>query len=261
MENLSILTGDIRLGRLVKFTMKHSVLTFALGLCIATPWMKAADSPKVEDFSGVWTTTATIDEFDSRNARLTVSKKEGKWTAIMVNEEGERTDLTRVVPTEKGLTVEFDMERDGQQAIIGAKAQLDKEGELKGEWYAKDGDGFELMKNKWVAVRSIKEDIAGSWNVTAKTDNGDMDHAMVMKKEGNRFSGYASSSEGDADFSNLKLEKNTLSMQVPYGGGIVKIKSKLIGNGQLKGKWTFFDEFDQEVATGEWIAKKKAKKS
>ena len=106
------------------------------------------------------------------------------------------------------------MERDGQQAIIGAKAQLDKEGELKGEWYAKDGDGFELMKNKWVAVRSIKEDIAGSWNVTAKTDNGDMDHAMVMKKEGNRFSGYASSSEGDADFSNLKLEKNTLSMQV-----------------------------------------------
>lgn len=241
--------------------MKHSVLTLALGLCIATPWTKAADSPKVADFSGVWTTTATIDEFDSRNARLTVSKKEGKWTAIMVNEEGERTDLTRVVPTEKGLTVEFDMERDGQQAIIGAKAQLDKEGELKGEWYAKDGDGFELMKNKWVAVRSIKEDIAGSWNVTAKTDNGDMEHAMVMKKEGNRFSGYASSSEGDADFSNLKLEKNTLSMQVPYGGGIVKIKSKLIANGQLKGKWTFFDEFDQEVATGEWIAKKKAKKS
>ena len=115
------------------------------------------------------------------------------------------------------------------------------------------------MKNKWVAVRSIKEDIAGSWNVTAKTDNGDMEHAMVMKKEGNRFSGYASSSEGDADFSNLKLEKNTLSMQVPYGGGIVKIKSKLIAKGQLKGKWTFFDEFDQEVATGEWIAIKKAK--
>ncbi len=141
--------------------MKCSVITLALGLCIATPWTKAADSPKVADFSGVWTTTATIDEFDSRNARLTVSKKEGKWTAIMVNEEGERTDLTRVVPTEKGLTVEFDMERDGQQAIIGAKAQLDKEGELKGEWYAKDGDGFELMKNKWVAVRSIKEHIAG----------------------------------------------------------------------------------------------------
>ncbi|MEC8718601.1 MAG: hypothetical protein VXX94_01080, partial [Verrucomicrobiota bacterium] len=91
--------------------MKHSVLTLALGLCIATPWMKAADSPKVADFSGVWTTTATIDEFDSRDARLTVSKKEGKWTAIMVNEEGERTDLTRVVPTEKGLTIEFDMER------------------------------------------------------------------------------------------------------------------------------------------------------
>ena len=180
--------------------MKCSVITFALGLCIATPWTKAADSPKIADFSGVWTTTANIDEFDSRNARLTVSKKEGKWTAIMVNEEGERTDLTRVVPTEKGLTVEFDMERDGQQAIIGAKAQLNKEGELKGEWYAKDGDGFELMKNKWVAVRSIKEDIAGSWNVTAKTDNGDMEHAMVMKKEGNRFSGYASSSEGDADF-------------------------------------------------------------
>ena len=157
MENLSILTGDIRLGRLVIFTMKHSVLTLALGLCIATPWMKAADSPKIADFSGVWTTTATIDEFDSRNARLTVSKKEGKWTAIMVDEEGVRTAHTRVVPTENGLSVEFDMQRDGQQAIIGAKAQLDKEGELKGEWYAKDGDGFELMKNKWVAVRSIKD--------------------------------------------------------------------------------------------------------
>ena len=109
--------------------MKCSVITLALGLCIATPWTKAADSPKVADFSGVWTTTATIDEFDSRNARLTVSKQEGKWTAIMVNEEGERTDLT-IVPTEKRLTVEFDMERDGQQAIIGAKAQL-QEAELK----------------------------------------------------------------------------------------------------------------------------------
>ena len=65
MENLSILTGDIRLGRLVIFAMKHSVLTFALGLCIATPWMKAADAPKIADFSGVWTTTANIDEFDS----------------------------------------------------------------------------------------------------------------------------------------------------------------------------------------------------
>ncbi len=238
----------------------NQIFRYALCCMLMIQWIQAAESSQPADLSGVWTSTATIDEFDSRTAQLTLTKKEDKWAASMINENGEKTELTRVVQTGKTLSIEFDMERDGQKGVIGAKAELDKEGTLKGTWYAKDGDGFELMSNQWTAFRSLKATLAGTWQVTAKTDNGDMNHEMVMTQKGSTFEGVAISSEGEAPFSHLKIDKHHLSMQVAYAGGTVKIKSKLIAKNRLEGKWVYQDEFDQEVANGAWIASKSEKK-
>jgi hypothetical protein len=216
-----------------------------------------ADSSQASpDFSGQWEATASVSDFETRDSTLTVVKKDKLWHSTMESEDGQKRKMSRTQVKGKTLIVEFEMESNGQKAVIGAKAELNKEGALIGKWYARDENGTQLMSNDWKAVRSLSSAFAGNWNVLAETDDNNIEHKMVINKKDNQFSGYATGDEGQIEYRRLKITKNEVKMELPYAGGIVKVVAKLTQPGKLSGKWHYFDEFDQQVADGKWSANK-----
>lgn len=208
------------------------------------------------NFVGKWITTATLRDGDTRESSLTISKKDGKIHATLVGQSGDETVLDRVKTEGKTLTIEFDWERDGRTATVGAKASLNQDGALVGKWYIRDEDGTETMSEDWQAVRSAASVLSGTWNVVAITTENDIKHAMVIKKSGSGFSGHAASDEGQLDYTSVKAEKNVVKVELPYGSGTVKVEAKLKQARTLVGKWIYLDEYKEEVATGDWSATK-----
>jgi len=236
--------------------MKTTTLLLSGLIVLGCTDLSAQAKKAAANFAGKWDVTASVNEYDTNTSSLTVIKKDGKWSASMVGEDGEKRDLTRTKADGKSLIIEFDMEANGQRGVIGAKAALNKDGALVGKWYARDDSGNELMTNDWKAVRSASSVLAGSWNVVAVTDDNDLEHQMIIKKSGSNFSGYASSDDGQLDYDKVTASKNVVKLELPYGGGTVKVEAKLKQARKLVGQWKYFDEFKDEVASGDWSASK-----
>lgn len=231
-----------------------SITTFLSGITALFLLALSSIESNAANFVGTWITTATLRDGDSRESSLTIKKKESQWHATLVGQTGDERILDRVHVEGETLTIEFDWERDGQTATVGAKAKLDKEGALTGKWYVRDGEGKESLSEDWRAVRSAATVLGGKWDVVAVTTENDIKHTMVIKKSGSSFSGYAASDEGQLDYTSVKADKNVVKLELPYGGGTVKVEARLQQARKLIGKWIYLDEFKEEVATGDWSA-------
>jgi hypothetical protein len=86
-----------------------------------------------------------------------------------------------------------------------------------------------------------------------------MEHAMIVKKSGSGFSALASTDDGETNYNRVKVLKNGLKMEIPFGGGTVKIAAKLSAAQKLVGEWKYYDDFNEEVAKGNWSATKAKK--
>ena len=241
--------------------MKNLIYSIAGLLCVFCAALNADHHKATVNLAGKWDASASFNETESRDSVFTIRKKDGKLTASMVNEDGVKQEMDRAKVDGKTLTIEFDFEQDGAKGIIGAKADLQKDGSLYGKWYVRTEDGTEQMSNDWKAVRSLSSAFAGNWDVVAETEENDIEHAMVVEKSGSSFSALASSEAGDTSYSSVKVAKNGLKMEIPFGGGKVKIDAKLTAARKLAGEWKFYDDFNEEVGKGNWSATKvKAKK-
>jgi hypothetical protein len=237
-------------------TMKKIIYSLTGLLCVFCAALNADHHQATANLAGKWDASASVNETESRDSSWTFRKKDGKWTASMVNEDGVKQEMDRVKVDGKTLIIEFDFERDGTEAIIGAKADLQKDGNLIGKWYVRSEDGAEQMSNDWKAVRSLAPVFDGKWDVVAETDENDIEHVLIVEKAGSGFSATASSEAGDMAYSGVKVAKNGVKMEIPYGGGTVKISAKLSAARKLLGEWKFYDEFNEELAKGNWIASK-----
>lgn len=235
---------------------------FILGIAVLSVMVIHNVEVNAANFAGKWVTTSEMPDGESRDGNLTLSKNEGQLKGTLIGRSGDEIQLDRVKTEGKTLNIEFDYERDGQSGVIGAKASLNKDGALIGKWYIRGEDGEEVASNEWKAVRSAASIVAGKWDVVAVTTENDLEHVMVIKKSGSSFSGYTESDEGLLDYTSVSAKKNEVRMELPYGGGTVKVEAKLTQPRKLVGKWIFFDEFKEEVANGDWSAtkQKRAKK-
>ena len=233
-----------------------TVKSILCGIAVLSVMVVHHTELKAANFAGKWVTTAEMSDGDSSEGSLTISRKDGKLKAILLTQSGNEMNLTRVKPDGKTLTIEFDYDQDGQAGIIGAKASLDKDGALNGKWYIKSEDGEEVSSNDWKAVRSASSVLNGKWDAVAVTPDTELEYVLVVKKSGSSFSAYSESEEGQLDYNSISAKKNEVKMEVPFGGGTVKMEAKLVQPRKLAGKWIFFDEFKEEAATGEWSATK-----
>lgn len=227
-----------------------------LGIALLTVNEVNGAAKKSANFSGKWEATASLPDGDTRESSLSISKKEGKLHATYVGQTGEERTFDRIKAEGKTLNIEFDMERDGQKGTVGVKAELNKEGGLVGNWYVQGEDGTEVMKSNWKAVRSASSVLNGKWDVVAVTTENNIEHEMVIKKSGSSFSGYADSDDGQLEYTKVSAKKNIVHLELPFAGGTVKVEAKLSQARKLVGKWTYFDDINEEAATGDWSATK-----
>ena len=205
---------------------------------------------------GVWYGTGVGPNGEESESTLSITKKDGKLSATSENDQGVTRDLDRIEFKGSKLTGEIDFDQNGQEGVLGVKAELNKKGELKGKWFANDGAGTELYSGDWSAVRVLDKVVVGDWDVVAVTDDGELEHEISISKTGTKYSGAVVSDQGSLDVEKLRIKKNKLSYEFVFGDGTVKVAATLMGAKKLSGKWTYFDSSDQELGEGIWTAKK-----
>ena len=147
--------------------MKKLIYSLAGVFCVFCSTLNADHHKATVNLAGKWDASASMNEFESRDSVFTIRKNGDKWAVSMVNEEGVKQDMDRVELDGKTLAIAFDFERDGNKGVIGAKADLQKDGSLSGKWFVRSEDGVEQMSNDWKAVRSLPPVFAGKWDVVA----------------------------------------------------------------------------------------------
>ena len=208
------------------------------------------------DVTGAWLGVGVGPNGESSESTMTISKKDGKLVGTSENDQGVKRDLSRVEFDGKAFVAEIDFDQNGQKGVLGVKAKLSDKGEFKGNWYAKDDSGTELYTGEWSAVRALNKVIAGRWTVIAETDNGDNEHELEINKAGRSFTGTVVGDSGSAKLESLKVKKNQLSFEFPFGEGTIKVAATQKGPKKISGKWTYFDSAETELGSGNWTATK-----
>lgn len=250
-----VLSFDIDVSESRKNRMMARLFLF-IGAVALSAAVSLADS-HASNVEGVWEATMTRPNGDTRDSTLTIQKKDGKWSGTVVSSQGEERKLDRVSFDGKSLRIEADVERDDWSGVIGVKAKLDAKGVLKGNWYVQGDDDSQIASGDWKAVRSLRSSLAGTWNVVAKTDEGDSEHRIVFSASGDGFSGTAHREEDSLDFAKVTVERNKLFLELPLGEeATVKVKAFQRTAKKIVGEWTLFDDLNSATDSGEWVATK-----
>ncbi len=206
---------------------------------------------------GVWHGAGTLpDGGGISETTLTIKKESGKLSAVSVNAEGEARSIDRIKVNGVALEIEIDVGQGDQRGIIGVKAKLDDKGVMNGKWYIRGNDGTEYALENWQAVRALSPDLAGSWNIVAKTEEGDKEHQVDFTKSGSGFDASVKFESGRAEFTKAKVDKNKLRLELPYGEGQIKVEALYRSENRLVGKWVLFNSSNQEESNGAWSASK-----
>ncbi len=206
--------------------------------------------------AGKWHAVAEMPTGEESASTFTFEEKEGKLSAEFEGENGDVRTFDQVSVDGKVVTAEMNFDFNGQAGVIGMKATLGEKGALKGNWYAKDGDGNEQYSGAWSAVRALDPVVVGVWNVVAETDEGDNEHRLVLSKTAGKYSGNVESDGGSLPVNSVKVKKNKLDFGFDFGEGSIKVSGVLVGAKKLSGRWTYYDASEIEVGSGKWTAKK-----
>ncbi len=212
-----------------------------------------------DSIAGKWNAIATTDDGTELESEVTFTQNAGVYSGGL---KSERADITfdKVNVSEKKVTVDFVLDLNGNEVDTRIVATLENEDLLTGKWVIFDGAGQEAATGPWKAERVLTLDLAGTWNVLAKTDQGDNEHQIMFEKTGSGFQGKAESDAGSAEFTEVKVDGNEVNLALPFGEGTIKVAASYKEKNKLTGTWAYHDSDDIDQATGEWVATKEIPK-
>ncbi len=226
----------------------------------------AADEPL--SLVGTWEAVGELPGGDASESTITISTGPEGFEATVSSDDNEDRKIDRVKAEGKEVTLELDVERDGQSGIIRVIATQTEVGKLSGKWYLIDSEGEDRGNAPWEAVRISEPEpavptvsIAGKWESIAYTDNGRELPAVVeiVESEG-KLSGTTTSERGETKFDLVKQmgREAEMEMVLKFGDNEVdvRIEAALQTDDHLDGKWIIFDQTGQEAASGKWEAKR-----
>ena len=108
---------------------------------------KAPDAAPV----GSWEAKATLPDGGERPSTLTLRQEDGRLTALVNGENGERK-IDRVKWEDGRLLLEIDMERGDRKGVIRVSARKTPSGQLTGTWDVVDDSGNTLVTGPWEAA-------------------------------------------------------------------------------------------------------------
>ena len=208
------------------------------------------------DLTGVWKATATSDG-NTRNITWTFTKKGDELSGTSVDgDSGEKRELDRIAVSEKKVTLEIDIEQDGNTGVIRVEAEEKTAGKLDGKWTIVDDNGNVFMSGEVTAVKEVA--LAGAWDATATLPDGvKLKSVLELKGKNSDLKGLLSGDAGENKINKVTMSDQELHLEfdVDMNGESfnVVIKAKAEGDNKLVGKWMV----DDAGAEGDWSAVRK----
>jgi hypothetical protein len=239
------------------FTRVFSLaLTLSLGSAI---YAQKPDTPV--DLVGAWKVTASSDE-GSRELTWTFSNDGDKLSGDSLdNGNSERRALDRITVKGKEVKLEVDINQDGNQGTIVVEAEEESPGKLLGKWAIVGTDGTEYMSGKVSAVKEVQ--FEGEWVATATLPDGQtMESNMKLAGPNSALKGSVNGRAGEVELDKLTAKDRQLELAFDFemDGNTIDctIKAEAKDTTNLVGKWSVVGEDGAEMASGKWMAVRKA---
>lgn len=240
------------------FTTAIASLFLASGLAFADHHKKPVN------LEGVWNTVAGSDEGE-RKFTVTVAREGTAYTGTSHSiENGKDRKIDRISVKQKKVTLEFDMERDGEKRLIKVIADEKAPGKLVGKWSVEGSDGTVHMTGPWRADKEVIFSLGGEWDSVGTTGEGEKHSStMTISGSGAGLKGKFAGEAGDLKIDTVRLNKENLHLAfvLDLDGTKVPttIEAKATDDNTLEGKWIIKNEANEVAATGDWTAKRNAK--
>ncbi|MEM7387539.1 MAG: hypothetical protein AAF514_21595 [Verrucomicrobiota bacterium] len=214
------------------------------------------------DLAGEWNASASTDAGD-RELKWTFKKAEDGFSGMSHDPEtSEDRKFDRIKVEGKKVTLEIDVEQDGNSGVIQVIAEEKKAGQLSGKWKIADTDGNELMGGELKAEKKIEIAFAGEWKTTSVLpDETELNSVVTLKGKNDALKGELMSEDGNTiEIDKFATKEKDLEMHFDFemnGSTInVVVKSSLESEDKLNGQWAVIGEDGSEAMTGKWSAER-----
>ncbi len=148
----------------------------------------------------------------------------------------------------------FEVDAGGGIYVIDGALEGDN---LKGRWAVSGGgpSGTWSGKRKGAAAgsaASAQASLAGTWDGSADTPDGNMAFQMLLQQNGDTLAGQIPMPDGNLALKKVSFSGGRLAFEVDYMGGTYRFEAALDGT-RLKGKWSSVDGSD----SGSFAAQKR----
>lgn len=242
--------------------LAKTVLVIAISLVVSSPLY--ADHHEGHQLIGVWNAKASMDG-NERDITWTFKKDGDRITGTSHDHEnGDDREVDRIKVEGKKVTLEIDIEQDGNKGVIKVIADLATSRTLDGKWSIVGDDGQEYMSGDVEAQKEVA--FAGEWAATAELPDGaELESVVEIKGANKSLSGVIHGENGDLKLETVKATKKGLRCTFDYnmdGTDVpivieteLKDENKLVGewsteDGEYGGKWSAVRKV--ETLAGEW---------
>lgn len=219
---------------------------------------------------GTWKAIGDLPDGGTSESTITISVEGDAIKGVAVGNDGNERTIDRIKTDGKKVTLELDVERDGQKGIIRVKAEETRRGRIAGTWYLIDSEGEERADAPWVAERISEPEpesaasapsIVGKWNAVATTQNGDeLPSVVTFAGSPGKYTGKSVSERGETKFDSVKVKDKEveveMTLEINDSEVDVRIEAEMKEIDHLKGKWVIFNDSGEAALSGDWEAKR-----
>ena len=211
---------------------------------------------------GKWKAVAETDQ-GTMNFQLNVVKAGDALAGSLVSDEANsKHEFKKIAQQGQTLNLEFDFEFDNQPLTIKIETKIEKEKQI-GEWTAYDTAGNQVSTGRISAERLKENKLAGKWNVTADTENGERGYQWTFTEKDGAYSGSMINDDDGSEREIKKIEFKegkltfVVDLEIDSQPLSIKVATKLADKKQ-DGTWAIHDANGSEFATGDLTAVKES---
>lgn len=243
---------------LASFVQTIALLAIALTSAAAD---HHGDVKKAFALEGAWKAAAETDN-GTNHYTFTFKETESKWSGQSEDEDGNTREMDRIKIEGNKITLETDVESNGQTGIIRVTVEGDESGNaLKGKWAVVDSADTEYMSGEFSAERLFTLELAGDWTAVATVGEEEMQASVHFKEADSKLIGsFTGEDEKKVKFTKIETKEKdvTLEFSNDVNGTDLdfRISAEAKSPDSLEGKWVVFDPTGQEGYSGKWVAQR-----
>lgn len=239
-----------------------SLLTFALPIA-SLQADHHEEGTKALDLAGSWKAQAESDN-GTRTFTFSFERNGDTWSGKSVSADGDERALEQVKVEGNSVTIERQIEANGEKGTIRLKAEGSENGaRLKGKWAVLDSSNQERMGGDFSAEKEFQLDLVGEWDSTAMIGDDERAFKTTFNKDGSRWLGGFAFEDNEVKFNKITTEGKNLtcefSMAIEVEDRNFRITAEAKSENALEGKWVALTDSGEQDSSGKWSSKRQAK--